>query len=92
MSNSFRAQAVVRHGNDVASLSAVAMESEVDGLRDFLGSEGLQDGALDTCNRLLQEASDVYEASNVGTTPALDRNHARDALAQASPTLISSCV
>ena len=50
------------------------MESEVAGLRDFLGSElyefeWLQDDALDTCDRLLQEASDVYEASDVGTAP-----------------------
>ena len=63
----------VRHGNDVASLSAVVMESEVDvaGLRDFLGSEWLQDDTLDACNRLLQEASlsDVYEAAEVGATP-----------------------
>ena len=69
------------------------MESEVAGLRDFLGSElyeWLQDDALDTCDRLLQEASDVYEASDVGTAPALDLNRDRDALAQASPTLISS--
>ena len=69
------------------------MESEVAGLCDFLGSElyeWLQDDALDTCNRLLQEASDVYEASVVGTALALDRNHDRDALAQASLTLILS--
>ena len=63
------------------------MESEVAGLRDFLGSEWLQDDALGTCDRLLQ---DVYEASYVGTAPALDRNRDRDTLAQASPTLISS--
>ena len=66
-SNSFRAQAIGRHGNDVASLSAVAMESEVAGLRDFLGSElyeWLQDGALDTCDRLLQEKAS--DASDVG--------------------------
>ena len=86
-SNSFRAQAVglyVCHGNDVASLSAVAMDSEVAGLRDFLGSklyEFLQDDALDTCDWLLLEASDVYEASDVGTAPTLDRNRDRDARA-----------
>ena len=60
------------------------MESEVAGLRDFLGSElyeWLQDDALDTCDRLLQEASDVYEASNVSTAPMLDRNCDCDARA-----------
>ena len=51
------------------------MESEVAGLRDFLGSEWLQDDTLDACDRLLQEASDVYEASRRGRRrPALDRN------------------
>ena len=71
------------------------MESEVAGLRDFLGSElyeWLQDDTLDTCDRLLQEVSDVYEVSDIGTAPALDLNRDRDALAQASPTLISSRV
>ena len=54
------------------------MESEVAGLRDFLGSDWLQDDTLDTCDRLLQEASDVYEASRAAELgrrrPALDRN------------------
>ena len=47
------------------------MESEVAGLRDFLGSEWLQDDTLDACDRLLQEASDIYEAAEV--TSALPR-------------------
>ena len=46
------------------------MESEVARLRDFLGSEWLQDDTgLDACDRLLQEASDVYEAAEVGAAP-----------------------
>ena len=45
------------------------MESEVAGLRDFLGSEWLQDDTLDACDRRLQEASDVYEAAEVGAAP-----------------------
>ena len=52
----------------------MAMESEVAGLRDLLGSEWLQDDTLDACDRLsVQEASDVYEAAEVGR-PTLDRN------------------
>ena len=45
--------------NDAAALSVIAMESEVAGLCDFLGSElyeWLQDDALDTCNRLLHRS------------------------------------
>ena len=45
------------------------MESEVAGLSDFLSSElhqWLQEDGLDTCDRLLLEAGDVYEASDVG--------------------------
>ena len=45
------------------------MESEVAGLRDFLGSEWLQDDTLDACDRLLQEPSDVYEAAEVSAAP-----------------------
>ena len=66
------------------------MESEVAGLCDFLGSElyeWLQDDALDTCDRLLQEASDVYETSDVGTALVLDRNRDRDALRKLAPPL-----
>ena len=50
------------------------MESEVAGLRDFLGSElyeWLQDDALDTCDREASEASEIRGRRR----PALDRNN-----------------